>query len=528
MRVHSPALTRATGAFLATTLLAGVAALPLTPSASAVAKPGASTVTRDRTIPRGIRAPGDLARSTYPRRAIFTLDTSSHRPWVYAIARNGTVLGTLRLRDAGTLGWRTVTAGRGHQLWVGDIADPAKSRAHVQAYRFREPGNLAGRHPVRWTRFDLRYPDGPHHASTLLVNPVTNRLFVVTKQAGAGAIYAAPAVLSARHPNLLQLVGPAPAQVTGGSFSANGARLILSAQDGVYLYSSMAARPDTANVPDGVAAGNAEFARSGRVLVSGAPTPHLVNSLPLAQMMGVGGSAAPTQWRQAMTEEFSSLDTDLWHVRDKQAYSRDSAYVLARNVSVDGGSLRVQAKQESVGGRAYTSGDLDTYGRYTLPNYFRAEVRAKVPFEQGMWAAPLWIRPSDGSGGEIDLIETYGSEASRPIIHQTIHTDYGVAHQQTHIQKPFDLVGGNALGWHTYVVEKTPGAITMWVDGVQTAQFSKATSPWFDTYYEAGKRWSLRVSLQVGGGQGLPDASTDWSADKTAMVIDYVRTWVPV
>jgi beta-glucanase (GH16 family) len=227
-----------------------------------------------------------------------------------------------------------------------------------------------------------------------------------------------------------------------------------------------------------------------------------------------------------LDDGFASLDGGTWRVRDHQAYSRDAATVLAANVSVHGGVLRVQAKQESVGGRAYTSGDLDTYGRYSLPNYFRAEVRAKVPFEQGMWAAPLWIRPADGSSGEIDLIETYGSQASRPIIHQTIHTAYGAAHQQTHLQTPYATVGGSALDWHTYVVEKLPGRITMYVDGVKTAEFNKANSPWFDTYYEAGKRWSLRMSLQVGGGQGLPDSSTDWAPDKTAMQIDYVRTWV--
>lgn len=239
------------------------------------------------------------------------------------------------------------------------------------------------------------------------------------------------------------------------------------------------------------------------------------------------GDALSDRWTPDLTEDFSTLDPAIWQVRDHQAYDRDAATVLARNVSVVDGALRVQARREAVDGRDYTSGDVDTYGTYSLPDYFRIEVRAKVPWQQGMWAAPLWIRPADGSGGEIDLVETYGSERGRPLVHQTIHSAYGPDHQQTHQQTPFSEIGDDPAGWHTYVVEKTPGEIRMWVDGVETALFDDSTTAWFGSYYEAGKRWSLRVSLQVGGGQGLPDAATDWSPSTTAMLVDYIHTYVP-
>ncbi|MFN8195875.1 MAG: glycoside hydrolase family 16 protein [Nocardioidaceae bacterium] len=243
------------------------------------------------------------------------------------------------------------------------------------------------------------------------------------------------------------------------------------------------------------------------------------------------GSGQPlpglTGWEPDLTEDFTSLDPSVWNVRNRQHYERDDAEVLAANVATQDGAIRIQARQQAVDGRSFTSGDLDTFGTYSLPNYFRIEVRAKVPFQQGMWAAPLWIRPADGSAGEIDLVETYGSERDRPIIHQTIHGDYAVPGQLTHLQTPFAAVGGSATDWHTYVVEKTPGAIRMWVDGVPTATFDDSTTPWFGSYYEAGKRWSLRMSLQVGGNQGLPDSTTDWSPDTTSMLVDYVHTYVP-
>ena len=414
-----------------------------------------------------------------------------------------------------------------------------------QLFRFREPRNLRGNRRVTPVRYDLRYPDGAHPASALLVNPATSDVYVVTRDASGGGIYQAPDALSSSAVNDLVRVADAPDQVTGGGFSAAGLRVVLSSPRKILVGSSLTAQPDAIAVPDGFGAANAEFSRTGdTVLVNGAPARRVIGALRWHRHPKPSPSPTPTDptttppssppptttpptgWTLNLAEEFGSLDTTRWKLRDHQCYARDSAAVLARNDTVSDGSLRVQGKLESSDGRSYTSGDLDTYGTYSLPNYFRIEVRAKVPFEQGMWAAPLWIRPSDGSSGEIDLIETYGSEAARPIIHQTIHSAYGTTHQQTHLQTPYSKVSTlPATDWHTYVVEKTKGEIRMWVDGTQTALFNTSNTPWFNTYYEVGKRWSLRASLQIGGGQGLPDSTTDWAPDKTAMLVDYIRTY---
>lgn len=232
-------------------------------------------------------------------------------------------------------------------------------------------------------------------------------------------------------------------------------------------------------------------------------------------------------WRAQLVEDFDAISTSRWNVRDNTYNSNEASYLLATNTTTENGVLRIQAKHQSVGGRTYTSGSLDTDGKYTLPNYFRVEIKAKVPMEQGMWAAPVWFRPADGTGGEIDLIETYGKDADNPLIVQTIHTDYTADHQQSARVTPYSRVGGDPTAWHTYVIEKTPGTLVMWVDGVITATWTSGDPSWFDQYYEAGKRWNLRVNLQIGGSWGgLPDATTDWTPDRTAMQIDHIYTWV--
>ena len=67
--------------------------------------------------------------------------------------------------------------------------------------------------------------------------------------------------------------------------------------------------------------------------------PDLLAAAATDTVTGPPPSAAPTPtqlpdptstgWKPDLTEEFNSLDTSLWRVRDHQAYARDSAVVLA-------------------------------------------------------------------------------------------------------------------------------------------------------------------------------------------------------
>jgi hypothetical protein len=247
---------------------------------------------------------------------------------------------------------------------------------------------------------------------------------------------------------------------------------------------------------------------------------------------------SPTaRWTLDLSDDFEQLDERVWTRKDKTYSSNEDSFLRAANCSIDdagddGHAVRLQARNETVRKWdrtwRYTSCYLTSEDKYSVPNYFRAQVRAKVPMEQGMWAAPLWFRPVDGSGGEIDLVETLGGE-SRPVVSQTIHTEYGAAHQQASALYPFaKLDDATGTDWHTYTIEKLPGRITMWVDGVQTAEWTAQDPSWFAQYYETGKRWDLRVNLQVGGKWGgEPDSSTDWTPSSTALLVDRVRVWKP-
>lgn len=242
-------------------------------------------------------------------------------------------------------------------------------------------------------------------------------------------------------------------------------------------------------------------------------------------------------WTLVLAEDFERIDPERWTLKDETYSSNEDSFLRAGNCSIadagaDGNALRLQAEEEPVRRWGdtwdYTSCYATTEGKYSLPDHFRVEVRAKVPMEQGMWAAPLWLRPGGDAGGEIDVAETLGGQ-DEPRLSQTIHTGYGPEHAQSSYDVPFSsLDDPTGTGWHTYTVEKVPGRLTMWADGVQTAQWSTGDPAWFTEYYDAGKRWSLRVNLQVGGRWGgRPDRTTDWSRARTAMLVDHIRVWTP-
>ena len=134
-----------------------------------------------------------------------------------------------------------VRIGGENLLFFGDIGDNPGTRPSVQVYIVREPtrpGKALGP-----SILDLRYPDGPHNAETLLVDPKTGQVTIVTKTAkGPSKIFVAPPGRryvsgSGRPtaPDLLKEVGAvrlgagidASKLVTGGDYSEDGRYVVL-------------------------------------------------------------------------------------------------------------------------------------------------------------------------------------------------------------------------------------------------------------------------------------------------------------
>lgn len=148
---------------------------------------------------------------------------------VYGVNRKGKVRGTLRYRADPV----SVEAVALHQdrLYVADIGDNAEKRRKVTVYYFDQP--RASGLTVSYRAWDFRYPDGAHHAQTLLVTR-DGRLSIVTKGA-KGGLYRASKNPSTSKTNTLTRVHDAPPFVTDGVVLPGGRQLALLSDNRVLI-----------------------------------------------------------------------------------------------------------------------------------------------------------------------------------------------------------------------------------------------------------------------------------------------------
>ena len=123
---------------------------------------------------------------------VYTINDSGSGPVVYGVdASTGRTVSRTAYAGAAT-DVEALAPGADGTVWAGDIGDNRSSRDDVSVHRMRP---LDGPQPA--SRYRLGYPDGPHDAEALLVDPRTSRVFVVTKSVFGGRVYAAP---RARYP----------------------------------------------------------------------------------------------------------------------------------------------------------------------------------------------------------------------------------------------------------------------------------------------------------------------------------------
>jgi PKD repeat protein len=114
-------------------------------------------------------------------------------------------------------------------LFLGDIGDNGYSRDEISVWAAEEPDpRLDG--TLTAMEMELTYPDGPHNAETLLVDPLTLDLYIVTKDYdGDAELYVKRAPHDSAGLFVLEDLGDLPTQLvaTGGDISADGTRVVL-------------------------------------------------------------------------------------------------------------------------------------------------------------------------------------------------------------------------------------------------------------------------------------------------------------
>ena len=116
----------------------------------------------------------------------------------------------------------------GHQkLWIADVGDNSAVRNDTSLYVIDEPGPRTQR--VTPKRYRVALAHGPEDVETLLVDPNSEALYLVTKGLLNGRVMQAsrPDLRSSQMVTFRQVADTAPGLVTDGAYSPNGQQVAL-------------------------------------------------------------------------------------------------------------------------------------------------------------------------------------------------------------------------------------------------------------------------------------------------------------
>lgn len=195
-----------------------------------------------------------IAASLCQPDVFWTHNDSGDDAFIFAMSESGKNLGTFRVTNARNSDWEDIASYKASDgtcyLYVGDIGNNKLERPEVRVYRVKEPavsdaGALSDRkNPMLTEPADaaaFKYQDTPHNAETLMVQPQTGEVYVLTKRLeGPSLVFKFKPQFGSEQPVIAQKVGevsvPAVPNglLTSGSISPDARRVILCDYSGGY------------------------------------------------------------------------------------------------------------------------------------------------------------------------------------------------------------------------------------------------------------------------------------------------------
>lgn len=205
-------------------------------------------------------------------------------------------------------------------------------------------------------------------------------------------------------------------------------------------------------------------------------------------LMSQNKTTSESGWKLIWQDEFSGKrpDTTKWNVLIREnSKHNELQYYVPDEVFVENGLLRIRSRVRKYGSKEYTSGRLDTKGKFA-PIYGRFEIRAKLPNGKGLWPAH-WLYPQDRDWQmekmmedavaegkerlipeerpwytEIDIMEFLGHEPN--ILYGTLHYCSFDGTRRSSSGKWNDKVD-YTKDFHIYALEWEPDSIRWYIDG---------------------------------------------------------------
>lgn len=169
---------------------------------------------------------------------------------VYLLDESGNLYGEILLAGCSARDWEDIAVGPGPEhdksyIYVGDIGDNLGIHRERHVCRVPEPALSSPLNPQH-SHFNLQlqaqeltviFNDRPRDAETLLLDPSTKDLFIVTKRESTVYVYHLPFPQPFGDKTRVDPLGSIPISgVTGGDVSPDGRELLLKTNSAVYYW----------------------------------------------------------------------------------------------------------------------------------------------------------------------------------------------------------------------------------------------------------------------------------------------------
>lgn len=222
-------------------------------------------------------------------------------------------------------------------------------------------------------------------------------------------------------------------------------------------------------------------------------------------------SWAGSDYELVFSDEFNSgeLNSAQWYVENAfLKKNNETQYYTPEDVYIKEGCLVLTSQKRKYFDQSFTSGLVSTKNKFHF-QYGKVEIKARLPFGQGVWPAHWLMNAGNSWPPEIDIMELLGHE--KHTVHMTLH--YGKWPENRMVGESYTGPDYSA-GFHVFSIEWDEKEISWYVDGVKTFHVSENIPE--EPFY-------LVLNTAVGGDwPGFPDETTIFPQFH---YIDYVRIY---
>ncbi len=172
---------------------------------------------------------------------------------LFLVNNDGETVVTLSLQGITHRDWEDIATAPGapgeYFIYVGEIGDNDAKYTYKNIYRLQEPvlpnltiGQTLVSGPV--SNITFQYEDGNRDAETVMVDPLTNNIYLITKREDQVQVYVVEHPQTLTDTLLMPVIQTLPfTRVTAGDISADGSEIIIKTLTAVYYWQRNGTEP---------------------------------------------------------------------------------------------------------------------------------------------------------------------------------------------------------------------------------------------------------------------------------------------